>query len=883
MVKRKKHDKDKYYNLARQQGYRARSAFKLIQINKKYDFLSKAKVCIDLCAAPGGWCQVAAKYMPASSIILGIDLLPIRPIRGVKTYECDITTARCRQIIKQEMQSWSADVVLCDGAPNVGSEYSKDAYVQNELALVALKLAVDVMGKGATFVSKVFRSQDYNSLLWVFKQLFKKVSATKPLSSRNESAEIFVVCEDYLAPHSIDPKLLDPEHVFAQLEKDKDTGLTIFHPKYGQQKRHREGYDDSLGLTLTRILTVGDFISTMDPIRMLTDATSIKFGPDDDMFKDHAATTAEIKSCLEDLKVLGKGDFKNLLKWRTKMQVYRDELLKADAPEEEDTEIVPAPAPKEMTEEEKNAAVREELAQLRANVLAKKKREKKKEREKKAKERVRAAMGMNEAGIELTDDGQAFSLKKIGVKNVADLDDGAYVSPTEDSDDEIVAPVFDEDDDDDEDDDKAYDALLESQMDKLYDDYISRKGDGEKTKKAVKRSKIAKRALAGQALVEDHAIYDGDQEAYQKMINPEESSDESDEEPSNPLVVSLKRPQRPSVVASRWFSGNKLFDDVKDDLPQVIVDKDGDALPAMPMTDKQKRHLKRKEAIERNERRAAKKQRKEDEELAKLASDDEDGFLDEEAPVEDSKKPLTAQQMQRKQEKEALIKAGMGASVNSSSTLSASSTFEVVKADDELPVVDSREYDSDHEDYDEEDKARTMAIATMMLKKHKAKEIVDDSYNRYAWNDPSDLPDWFVDDEERHYRPQLQVPKHLMDQMKEKFMDIATKPVKKVAEARARKRRQMMKKVKAAKKKANDIANLPDMSTREKLKAIDKAMKSAKVKKESKLYVVSRRGRSAANSKGYKKGDKGAVKVVDPRMKKDKRNAEKRDKRKKRR
>lgn len=240
MVKRKKHDKDKYYNLARQQGYRARSAFKLIQLNKKYDFLSTAKVCIDLCAAPGGWCQVAAKYMPASSIILGIDLLPIRPIRGVKTFQCDITTVKCRQIIKQEIQSWQADVVLCDGAPNVGAEYTKDAYVQNELALVALKLAVDVMGRGGTFVSKVFRSQDYNALLWVFKQLFKKVSATKPLSSRNESAEIFVVCEQYLAPHSIDPKLFDPKYVFDQVDS-QEKSITIFHPKYGAQKRHREG------------------------------------------------------------------------------------------------------------------------------------------------------------------------------------------------------------------------------------------------------------------------------------------------------------------------------------------------------------------------------------------------------------------------------------------------------------------------------------------------------------------------------------------------------------------------------------------------------------------------------------------------------------------
>ena len=130
---KKGHDKDKYYHLAKDQGYRARSAFKLIQINKRYDFLSKAKVCLDLCAAPGGWCQIAAKTMKPGSLIIGVDLLPIRPIRNVKTIVSDITTAECRRLVALELQGWKADVVLCDGAPNIGSEYKKDAYVQNEL------------------------------------------------------------------------------------------------------------------------------------------------------------------------------------------------------------------------------------------------------------------------------------------------------------------------------------------------------------------------------------------------------------------------------------------------------------------------------------------------------------------------------------------------------------------------------------------------------------------------------------------------------------------------------------------------------------------------------------------------------------------------------
>lgn len=212
MGKSSKDKRDLYYRRAKEEGWRARSAFKLLQLNEPFQLFKGVKRVVDLCAAPGSWSQVLSRELfenqkQADAKIVSVDLQPMTPIEGVTTLQADITHPKTLQKILEIFGGEPADFVCSDGAPDVTGLHDLDEYIQAQLILSALQLTTCILKPGGAFVAKIFRGRDIDLLYSQLSYLFERVICAKPRSSRGTSLEAFIVCLGYKPREGWNPTL----------------------------------------------------------------------------------------------------------------------------------------------------------------------------------------------------------------------------------------------------------------------------------------------------------------------------------------------------------------------------------------------------------------------------------------------------------------------------------------------------------------------------------------------------------------------------------------------------------------------------------------------------------------------------------------------------
>lgn len=796
-VKIGKQRRDKYYKLAKEAGYRSRAAFKLVQLNKRFEFLEKSRATVDLCAAPGGWMQVASQFMPVSSLIVGVDLAPIKPIKNCIALQGDITTNETRAAIKKELKTWSADCVLHDGAPNVGLNWVHDAFQQNCLTLSALKLATQILRKGGTFVTKVFRSNDYSCLIRVFEKLFKRVHVWKPAASRLESAEIFVVCEVYQKPDKVGAEYLDPKKVFANPDGSEGTKPNPQNLLIGKQKKAKaEGYDtDSLAIHST--INATDFIKSSGYLDILGTANVITL--DDEKWKNHEKTTEEVIEYMNDVKVLGPRELRVLLRWRKSMLETLEEQRKAVEGEAKEVEIE-----ENLTEEQLEDRAMAEIDELIAKASEDEKAALKKKKKKmlKAKARVlkRRELKMIIDGDEgpQAEDQEVFQLKKIRkAKELAEI--------TKDT----QAPDFD---------------MMED-------------GDSD----------------------EEEGLGEGEWETHGEEG---ENSDEDENELIHTEKSGMSKMEKRNARTESWFE--------KEEISGLVSDEDDD--DEMNAIEKHigKNRSKKTENYENTVSFDDSKGKKKGKKGGKGGEDD--GFNTNDADEQASESESSDAEMDEVA-KEKLSRFDAQIDLDDDD--------EEERYEDEGRRAAKRKCDKKiiGEDLKPVAKKRKLtpeqlAIGEQMIYSAKAaRNLEDQAWNRYANND-EDLPDWFADDEKKHYFKQTPVTKEQVALYRERMREFNARPSKKVAEAKARKQKKMQRKLESAKKKAEGILENDQMEHSEKVREMKKVYANATRKEKKKVELV----RMTKGKKGKTGRPNGQYKLVDSRMKKDLRAAKAKEK-----
>jgi 23S rRNA (uridine2552-2'-O)-methyltransferase len=192
-----RHVSDPFVKQAQKDGYRSRSAYKLIQLNEKDRFLQPNTLVVDLGSAPGGWCQVAGRLVGKKGRVVATDILPMGALPNVEFIQGDFTDEAVLAQVIEALGGSKPDVIICDIAPNISGIDSADQAASMYLIELALDMVRTTLKSGGTFVTKVFQGAGTDDYLRQVRKSFSKVSVRKPEASRSQSREVYYVAKGF--------------------------------------------------------------------------------------------------------------------------------------------------------------------------------------------------------------------------------------------------------------------------------------------------------------------------------------------------------------------------------------------------------------------------------------------------------------------------------------------------------------------------------------------------------------------------------------------------------------------------------------------------------------------------------------------------------------
>jgi len=193
--------KEHFYKQAKQVGYRARSAFKLQQIQNRFHLIPKDGIVLDLGAAPGGWCQVAKELVGTQGIVIGVDLSSIKPFEDIQFLQGDVTKTETLEQIKDLMNGKNADVILSDMSPDISGNYSVDQARSVWLCESALHVVTQLLQPGGHFICKIFEGEDTKAFIEKVKHQFMVVKTFSPEATRKSSSEVYIIAKSFKKPY----------------------------------------------------------------------------------------------------------------------------------------------------------------------------------------------------------------------------------------------------------------------------------------------------------------------------------------------------------------------------------------------------------------------------------------------------------------------------------------------------------------------------------------------------------------------------------------------------------------------------------------------------------------------------------------------------------